>query len=98
MEASRAASHVEFFAKACTAMLEVRENGRYRVERTGNDYSHVPCNAYYFGHLLKCNFFFANSIGNLHFPPKSSTGKSSWFDSRERRGIVDHQDQPFPVR
>jgi hypothetical protein len=31
METNRAVSHVEFFAKACTAMLEVRENGRYRV-------------------------------------------------------------------
>src|ERR1700722_41076 len=42
MEANRAASHVEFFAKACTAILEVVENGRYRVKNYRERLQSIP--------------------------------------------------------
>jgi hypothetical protein len=80
METNRAVSHVEFFAKACTAMLEVRENGRYRVNEP-ETITVCSLNGYYFGHWEKCNVFVAKGIGRLHFP--GSEGVIA-----PRRGIV----------
>jgi len=84
MEASRAASHVEFFAKACTAILEVYGTGRYRANKTGSALQSHSLTAYYFGHVLKCNFFFANGIENLHFPliPRERTNRSAGEESQ----------------
>jgi len=49
METDRAASHVEFFAKACTAIGS--KNGRYWVKQAGNALQSHLLFAYYFGHL-----------------------------------------------
>jgi hypothetical protein len=67
MEASRAASHVEFFAKALYSDFRKL----WKTGGTGCEPRNVlqsrSLTAYYVGHVLKCNFFFANRIGNLHF-------------------------------
>jgi len=68
MEADRATSHVEFFAKACTAILEVRKNGRYRVKKNRERLQSRSLSAYYFGHVLKSNFFLLRGIETPYFP------------------------------
>jgi hypothetical protein len=67
MEAIEIASHVEFFAKACTAIVEVLETGRYRVKTNRESLQSHSLVAYYFGHCEKSNFFFSDGIGTLHF-------------------------------
>jgi hypothetical protein len=67
MEAIEIASHVEFFAKACTAIVEVLETGRYRVKTNRESLQSHSLVAYYFGHCEKSNFFFSDGIGWLHF-------------------------------
>ena len=66
METDRAASHVEFFAKA-VQRVEVR-NGRYWVKQAGNALQSHLLYSYYFGHLSKCNFFLLSSIERHYFP------------------------------
>jgi hypothetical protein len=60
MEADRATSHVEFLPKL-VKRLEVRI-GRYWVEQAGNALQLRFLSPYYFGHLLKSNFFLASCI------------------------------------
>jgi hypothetical protein len=76
MEASRAASHVEFFAKACTAILEVVENGRYRVKNYRERLQSIPYlditlgtskNATFLLRGASITFIFHRLRGLLHF-------------------------------
>src|SRR5271165_5183445 len=67
MEANRAASHVECFAKVVKRTWKL-ETGRYRVKPIREYLQSHSLIAYYFGHLQKCNFFFSERIVRLHFP------------------------------
>src|SRR5580698_8190591 len=40
--------------------------------RPGSVYSRASYTAYYFGHVPKCNFFVARSIGNLRLAPRGT--------------------------
>jgi len=66
MEAVEPLRNVELSPKAVKRFWIVG-NGRYRVNRTGDVYCRNPLFAYYFGHLEKCNFFFAEGIDLFRF-------------------------------
>ena len=75
MEANRVTSHVEFFAKACTAILgSCGKTGGTGLAKSGVPLLSRSLDAYYVGHVLKCNFFFANRIGNLHLAGAERVG------------------------
>jgi hypothetical protein len=59
-------SHVEFLAKACTAMLEVVEKRAVLGFKPGT-FTIDSLFGYYFGHHRKCNVFVASCIVSLHF-------------------------------
>jgi hypothetical protein len=75
MEASRTASHVEFFAKACTAILEVVENGRYRVKKNRERLRSIPYLDITLGTIKNATFLLRRaSIAFIFHRPSSWPG------------------------